>query len=157
MFLPASGPAGGEVLACCDGNGNLDWQSGLITNPMNAQGDIIIGGLTGPGAPTRLGMGTNGKFLRAGSSSPQYGWENVSSTMTSNYTISNNDGYDTILADASGGSFTITLPSPGSNVGRAITIKRQDAGYQSPNYYTLTISSSPQTIDGASSNTLHSQ
>lgn len=55
----------------------LTWDNGPVwkapaglTNPMTAQGDIIIGGASG--TPTRLALGAQKRYLRAGSSSPSW-------------------------------------------------------------------------------------
>lgn len=66
--------------------------------------------------------------------------------VTSNYTA--NAGDNTILADASSGAVTITLPSPSGIGGRIYTIKKIGSGGIDKE---LTISPSSGTIDGASS------
>jgi hypothetical protein len=49
-------------------------------------------------------------------------------TTSADYTITDTDGYDTILASAASTDVTITLPSASTNAGREITIKKTDAG-----------------------------
>lgn len=77
------------------------------------------------------------------SKTPQYS----STTTSSNYTASN---YEAVLADASSGAVTVTLPSPSNN--SLITIKKTD----SSNTVTVDTSGS-QTIDGNSSKDLQYQ
>jgi len=48
----------------------------VLSNPMSASGDMIIGGTSG--TPTRLAPGTNGQFLRAGTvSGTTPAWQNI--------------------------------------------------------------------------------
>lgn len=71
-------------------------------------------------------------------------WSTV--TKTSNYTASN---YENVLADASGGSLTITLPSP--TTGTMVSIKAIDASN------TVTIATpNTESIDGSSNQTIDS-
>lgn len=73
-------------------------------------------------------------------------WE--STTQTSNYTASN---YDIVLADASSGNITITLPSPASDL--TVIIKKIDS---SSNSVTIATPGS-ETIDGDNSRSITSQ
>ncbi len=69
-------------------------------------------------------------------------------TKTSNYTASNGD---CILADASSGAITITLPSPSNNA--IVNVKKIDS---STNAVTVEPNGS-ETIDGSSSKTIDTQ
>lgn len=72
-------------------------------------------------------------------------------TVTTTYTVTGDVFY--VRADASGGSFTITLPPALGEAGRQIVIKRISSGAG-----TVTIDTTgSDTIDGASSVTLSSQ
>src|SRR5690242_3096577 len=73
------------------------------------------------------------------------------STKTANYTITNTDGV--ILADATSGAITITLPTAASITGRQYTIKKIDA---STNAVTVGTTSS-QLIDSATTLSLPSR
>nr|WP_295869502.1 hypothetical protein [uncultured Chitinophaga sp.] len=64
--------------------------------------------------------------------------------VTSSYTVTASD--NTILADATGGALTITLPSPGAIAGRMYTIKKIGSGGIDKE---VTISTSGGTIDGS--------
>ena len=69
-------------------------------------------------------------------------------TKTSNYTASNGD---CVLADASSGAITVTLPSPSSNA--IVNVKKIDS---STNAVTVEPNGS-ETIDGSSSKTIDTQ
>jgi hypothetical protein len=69
-------------------------------------------------------------------------------TKTANYTASENDG---VLADASGGTVTVTLPSPGA--GDNVAVKKIDS---SSNSVTVEQNGS-ESIDGSTSITLTEQ
>jgi hypothetical protein len=67
---------------------------------------------------------------------------------TANYTASENDG---VLADASGGAITVTLPTPAT--GANVAVKKVDSSSNS-----VTVSQSgTETIDGSASITLTEQ
>jgi hypothetical protein len=66
---------------------------------------------------------------------------------TSAYTLTSTD--DVVYGDASGGAFTLTLPSAASNSGKIFRLKKTDSSYNQ-----ITISG---TIDGASSKKLATQ
>lgn len=114
-------------------------------SPMTTGGQIIYGGASGTG--TALANGSSGQVLTSAGGTTAPSWTTIvtsSSTVlskTGNYTIVSGDG--TILCDASGGSFTITLPSVGSVTSQKFTIKRTDNTIA--NQVTIT-----GTIDGAS-------
>jgi len=57
-----------------------------------------------------------------------------------------------LLADATGGAFTVALPSPSSIAGRQYTIKKIDSSAN-----TVTIASTAGNIDGATTKVLSSQ
>lgn len=65
--------------------------------------------------------------------------------VSSNYTVSGAD--NTVLADATGGAITITLPAPGTMNGRIYTIKKIGSGGIDN---ALTINPTSGTIDGGS-------
>lgn len=71
-------------------------------------------------------------------------------TITANYTILTNDGYSTILADATGGAVLVSLPSAAANTGREITVKKIDSSANE-----VIVDSG--TIDGKSSRSLTAQ
>jgi hypothetical protein len=73
------------------------------------------------------------------------------STKTANYTLASSDG--TILADASSGAITMTLPSAASAVERIFTIKKKDI---TANIVTVDADAS-ELIDGATTYTLSTQ
>lgn len=62
---------------------------------------------------------------------------------TANYTISVND--DLVLADASGGTFTLTFPSAAGNDGKRITIKKTDSTF---NQVTVAVASGNLNTEG---------
>lgn len=73
------------------------------------------------------------------------------STKTGAYTITGNDS--TIIADANGGAFTVTLPSAVSRSGRLFTIKKFDG---TANVVTIATDGS-ETIDGLATQSLAAQ
>lgn len=120
-------------------------------SPVTTTGDIIYSssGTTN----TRLGIGTNGKFLRAGSSIPGYGWNNINTLSSAGYTITDTDGYDTILVTTGASNRTITLPVPTNNTGRPIYIKKVDSGTG----FVLITRQTSGTIDGLTTVSLYVQ
>jgi hypothetical protein len=50
--------------------------AGVMTNPMTTAGDIVVGGTAG--APTRLGVGSNGMFMTVSSGTPA--WTTITKT-----------------------------------------------------------------------------
>lgn len=74
---PSTGiPAPAGSVPTVDSNYDVVWgipQSGGMTNPMTAAGDLIIGGTSG--APSRLGKGTAGQVLKinAAGTAPEWG------------------------------------------------------------------------------------
>ena len=74
LAASASSASAGQVLTA-DGGGGTSWTTPAnpgMSNPMSAQGDIIIGGSSG--TPTRLAGGTAGQFLtmNSGATAPQW-------------------------------------------------------------------------------------
>lgn len=66
------------------------------------------------------------------------------SSITSNTTLTSTDGLEIILADATSGAITVTLPAAASSSGRTLTIKKTDS---SVNLVTVDGNAS-ETIDG---------
>jgi hypothetical protein len=71
-------------------------------------------------------------------------------TVTGAYTATSAD--ETILADASGGAFTVTLPPAAGLVGKRFTIKRTSASNN-----VVVDGNGSETIDGAGTKSLNSQ
>jgi hypothetical protein len=77
LTLPPDDGDSGEVLST-NGSGVLDWVAPL-TNPMDSDGDMIVGGASG--AATKLDNGTSGQLLiAAGAATPA--WGNTVSALT---------------------------------------------------------------------------
>lgn len=118
---------------------------GKMVDPMTTTGDIIYES-TGP---QRLGIGTAGQVLTVSGGLPS--WANASLTpvaptsKTTTYTATTSD--ETILADTSGGAWTLTLYAASGNSGKKITIKKVTSDTNA-----LTIDgNASETIDGATS------
>lgn len=98
---------------------------GGFTNPMTTLGDIIVG--ASAGTPARLGVGSNGQYLRADSTQTNgLAWEFPSknnSTKTSAYTVATAD--DVIYVQSA--TFTVTLPTAASNSGYKVKIQKIDS------------------------------
>jgi len=92
---------------------------------------LAIGAVAGPKS--------NSTFQLAGSMATNL------TKVTSNYPVTAAD--NTVLADATGGAITITLPSPGTIAGRMYTIKKIGSGGIDKE---VTITTSGGTIDGGS-------
>lgn len=72
-------------------------------------------------------------------------------TKTTTYTAAAND--DIIIADATGGAFTVTLPAANAQTGQRLTIIKKDAGVNA-----ITVSrAGADTIEGAASQSLPTQ
>jgi len=100
----------------------------------------------------RLPTGSNGQFLKTTSGLPTWGNLNgsfVTSTKTSNYTISSGD--TVVFADASSANVTISLPAAAGLPGYRFYVKRVDGAA-----HTVTVASG-DTIDGMASFTLDQQ
>ena len=76
----------------------------------------------------------------------------VSTVTSANYTITDTDGFDTILVSTGASNRTLTLPAVAANAGRRLLIKKTDSGIG-----TGTVSPNGGTIDGAASFTLSAQ
>lgn len=59
---------------------------------------------------------------------------------------------EVILCDATGGAFTVTLPTPVGNTGKVFTVKKVDAGANA-----ITLATAAGTIDGASTKSVQYQ
>jgi len=114
----------------------------------SASGDIFVAsgsaGLIDVQAAAFYGDGSNLTNVNAS------GLEETVQTLSSTGTISLASGLQ-VLADASGGSITLTLPSAGSVEGKMLKIKRSEGSAN-----TVTIDTSAGTIDGESSIILES-
>jgi hypothetical protein len=76
------------------------------------------------------------------------------STVTSaNYTVTDTDGFDTLLFSTGGSNRTLTLPAVATNAGRRLLIKKIDSGVGT----VLIDTPGAETIDGAAQNTLTAQ
>jgi hypothetical protein len=124
----------------------------LYDDSSGATGDIYF--RNSSGIFTRLAVGADGKVLKVSGGQPAWGDASVAATATktSNYTIVS--GTDVvILANASSGAVTITLPTASSSAGYKFDIKRIDS---TGNTCTIARSGS-DTIDGGTSLTLDVQ
>jgi len=116
-------------------------------SPITTTGDLIVG--NGSNSATRLAIGTNGYVLTSNGTTatwsdlPPAGLTYV--VKTSNYTASNLEG---VLADTSGGSFTVTLPA--SPVLGYQVVVADDTGYWGVN--NLSISGNGANIAGSPTN-----
>ena len=126
-----------------DSNGQLAGESILSVSRGGTgqnsyvKGDIIYSGATGASL-TYLPIGTTGQILKVASGAPS--WAPPTSTLavsnkTSGYTLTTND--DLILADSSGGSLTLTLPTAASSTGKAFYIKKTDSSSNLVNLSTV--------------------
>lgn len=126
--------------------------SNAITNPMDSAGDMIYGG--SGGAATKLDSGTNGKTLRSGgAAAPTWSWQQTTSAQSADYTITDTDGFTTILVTTSSTNRTITLPTSADNAGRQITIKKVDNGTG----FVIIDGESSESIDGSATVTVQNQ
>lgn len=107
-------------------------------------GDILYASATN--TLSKLAVGSNGQVLKLASGIPS--WAGTSAVLavaskTTTYTATAND--DVILADASGGSWTLTLPAAASNTGKVYHVKKTDSGTN-----TVTVDgNASETINGA--------
>jgi len=76
----------------------------------------------------------------------------VTTVSSANYTVTDTDGFDTILVSTGGSDRTITLPAVAANSGRTLLIKKTDAGAGK-----VTVTPNGGTIDGISTFTLTAQ
>lgn len=61
---------------------------GVIINPMNTWGDIIFGGQTPAGVPTRLGAGASGTFLKSNGVGADPAWAAVAGAVPCGWLVS---------------------------------------------------------------------
>lgn len=116
------------------------------TNPMTTAGDIIYSS-DGSGTPARLGVGSNGEVLTLAAGVPSWAAVSVTPTAVTNktttYTALTTDA--TILADTSGGGWTLTLYAASGNDGAELTVVKTTTD---ANVLTIDGNAS-ETIDGA--------
>lgn len=155
--LPSTGNAGRIVWDTTVGFVKVDTGAAWViaNNPMTTGGDIIYGGTSG--IPTRLANGSSNQFLRSSGGTSAPTWANVTVTnsvtsKTTTYSITNSDYL--VLVSASGGGFTVTLPTASGITGQIFTIKRTDQTLA--NAVTIATTSS-QTIDGVTTRKLMTQ
>lgn len=101
--------------------------SSAISYPITSKGDLMVG--TSSVNLARLGAGSDGQVVTADSTatnglSYQNSTNSLIATKTSNYTLTGADS--TILADASGGAFSLTLPAASSVLQHKFLLKRTD-------------------------------
>lgn len=118
---------------------------------LTTKGDLYVA--TASATIARQGIGSDGQFLQADSSQTNgIKWASAVNNLTVSsktgaYTLTTSD--DSILANTSGGAFTLTLPTAVGNTGKIFRIKLATAG----NILTIATTSS-QTIDVAGATTL---
>jgi len=130
-----------------DGSGWVE----ILNNPMTTNGDIIYEN----SGVQRLGIGSAGEVLTVSSGLPE--WQAVSVTptaptsKTTTYTATTAD--DHILADTSGGAWTLTLYAASTNGGRRLRVTKTTSDSNA-----LTIDGNgAETIDGSTTITLDLQ
>jgi len=124
---------------------------------LTTKGDLYAA--TAAATVTRLGVGSNDQVLTADSTEPTgLAWKTPAassgaavSTKTTAYTLTTSDDY--ILADASSGAFTLTLPTSSGNTGKAFFIKKVDS---TANGVTIDAAGS-ETIDGEATRILYGE
>lgn len=111
---------GGVVSISKGGTGQTSKSAAFdALSPITTQGDLLIGGVSG--VNTRLGLGSNGKYLKSNGTDVVWGFKNVVNKDT-DYTVTNTDGIDVIWTYPLTAPITITLPTPSAdNLGREIT------------------------------------
>lgn len=136
-------------------NASNKWAAFNNLSPLSTKGDLVVYSSTND----RIGVGSDGQVLTA-DSTQTYGvkWATVTPasanlsvvSKTANYTLTASD--DAVLGDASGGGFTLTLPTAVGNSGKIFYIKRTDNTLA--NQITIATTSS-QTIDGLTTRKLY--
>lgn len=130
--------------------------SGALISPMTTKGDIIVRDAS---SPVRLGVGSNLQVLTADNTAATgMKWANgpvpllQNVTVSANYTAATLD--DTILLNASGGGFIVSLPTATGIAGKAYRFKKLDSSFNA-----ITIQTTGgQGIDGdGSTTTLNTQ
>lgn len=140
---------GANQLLKTDGSGALGWATAAAT-VTTTRGDIIYRAAS---ADDRLAIGSAGKFLRAGASDPAWSWESTSSGKSADYTVTDTDGFTTILMTTAGTDRTVTLPTAADNTGRVLVIKKVDTGTGK----TIVDGEGSETIDGLTTYSLFYQ
>lgn len=122
-----------------------------LTDPMTTNGDLIIEN----SGPQRLAIGTAGQVLTVSGGLPAWGTNTVAPiapvAKTTTYTATTSD--DAILADTSGGGWTLTLYAASGNAGKTLTVKKTTSD---TNELVIDANAS-ETIDGATTRTLVTQ
>jgi len=111
-----------------DGSGNLSWAASSVS-----LATATVAGVTTSYAPS-IALA-------------------IKSVASTNYTILDTDGYDTINVTTGASDRTITLPTAADNNGRKITVKKSDNGAGT----VIIDGEGSETIDDALTNTLHQQ
>lgn len=122
---------------------------------VTTKGDLIVA--TANATPARLGVGSNGTFLKANSGVAEgVEWGSVSFNLsvqskTTTFTASTAD--DVYLCSTSGGAYSATLPTAVGNSGKIFRFKKTTSDFT-----VLTIDGDgTETIDGATTTTLNTQ
>jgi hypothetical protein len=124
---------------------------GKMTDPMTTTGDIIYES----SGPQRLAIGTAGQVLQVSGGVPAWGTNTVApvapTSKTTTYTALTTD--DCILADTSGGAWTLTLYAASGNGGRRLKVIKTTSDTDA-----LTIDgNASETINGNTTTTLVTQ
>lgn len=109
--------------------------SDAVTNPMDSVGDMIVGGSSPAGVPTKLDSGTSGYLLEAaGAASPIWKNKEQATRYTSkeinnaNYTVLDDDGYNYIYSTTTlTADITVTLPTAADNTNRIVKVAKLDS------------------------------
>lgn len=155
--IPANTALTSQVPIANGGTGAATATAGFnALSPLTTKGDLIARDASNN---VRVAVGADGLFLKADSgASAGVSWAspagaNIAVTSkTANYTVSTSD--DVITGDASGGNFTLTLPTAVGNTGKVFRIKRTDQTLA--NKITIDGNGS-ETIDGALTKLLKTQ
>lgn len=153
-----SGTASGSTSKFATVTGTLT--SGHLAT-WDASGNLIDGGAVpsgGGGTVTSVamsvpaGMSVSGSPVTSTGTLAVTGFPNLAfASKTANYTLTATD--QVILASASGGAFTLTLPAASSNSGKVFYLKKTDS---TTNAVTISRAGS-DTIEGATTTTLNTQ
>lgn len=155
-ILPSS-DGGVDQFLKTDGSGNLSFDNppSGFSNPMTTGGDIIYGS-TG-GAAARLANGSANQVLTSAGGTSAPTWSDTAvpilgtTSETTTYTATTSD--NVILADTSGGDWTLTLYAASGNAGRVLEIILTTSDTN-----TLTIDgNASETIGGSTTISLYEQ
>lgn len=116
---------------------------------ITTRGDVIRGSSTG--AAERLAVGTAGQIV--GTDATDVAYVDIRPTLakTAAYTIVATDNRKVVLADATAGAFTVTLPAaPATDM--VLTVKKSDSGTNA-----VTVDGNGKTIEGSATLPLVSQ